>query len=212
MKQNWDISRRETLKHEGGYVNHPDDPGGHTNLGITLRTLRRWEPTATVADLKALEPDSKMVSDIYHAGYWQPCRCDELPSGVDYVVYDAAVNSGPRRSIKLLQQALGVDDDGVLGPITMDAVWKQPPASIINQAVDRRLAFWKSLKIWNTFGRGWSRRGAAVRAFALGLVSKTPHPKQPTPTDRTLGNPIWQWLVPLIGMGVAAFLKVLGVL
>ena len=165
------------LKHEGGYVNHPKDPGGHTNKGVTLATFRVYKPKATVADLKAISTD--MVHRIYRDGYWNKVRGDDLPSGLDYAVFDFAVNSGPGRAAKYLQAAVGVKQDGNIGPETLRAVSRYDTAKLINALCDARMAFLRKLPTWGTFGKGWSSRVAGVRKEALALAASPTIPTKP---------------------------------
>jgi lysozyme family protein len=154
------------LKHEGGYVDHPRDPGGATNLGVTIGTLSHWlKRPATKAEVRALTPEK--VAPIYRRNYWDAVKGDQLPRGVDLVTFDAAVNSGPSRGARWTQAAAGVKQDGKIGPITLNAVRLAAPTTVIRKATDARLAFMQSLKIWSTFGRGWGRRVGEVRATAL---------------------------------------------
>ena len=184
------------LKHEGGYVNHPSDPGGATNKGITLATFRRYiKPGGTVADLKALTEAQAVV--VYKRQYWDAVLADLLPPGVDYTVADFAVNSGPSRAAKELQRIVGVTMDGKIGPQTLSAVEKMAAKDIINRLNDRRLAFMRSLKggsMWKTFGRGWQRRVDEVRAVSLAWTDQKPvstpkpAPKAPTPSKQKPGH------------------------
>ncbi|RVU21773.1 glycoside hydrolase family 108 protein [Methylobacterium oryzihabitans] len=154
------------LQHEGGYVDHPKDPGGATNLGVTIGTLGDWlGRPATKAEVKALTPAS--VAPIYRARYWDAVRGDDLPAGLDYAVFDFAVNSGPARAIMALQRAAGVADDGRLGPVTLAAVRARPGADLVQRVCADRLAFLRRLSTWPSFGTGWARRVAGVRAEAL---------------------------------------------
>jgi lysozyme family protein len=157
----------EVLRHEGGYVDHPRDPGGCTNRGITRRTLEGWrrEPV-TCEDVRALtEAEARAIC---RAHYWNAVHGDELPAGIDLVTFDAAVNSGRRRAALWLQQALGVAADGVIGPRTLRAArGANDRATIITRACDLRLAVLRGLETWPDFGRGWSRRVREVRAAAL---------------------------------------------
>ncbi len=138
MKENFERALALLLKHEGGYVNHPKDPGGHTNLGVTLRTWEHWMGrTVTPEELKALT--SKDVYPLYRIRYWAAVRGDELPSGVDYALFDFAVNSGSPRAIKTLQAGLGVTQDGILGPTTLKILGAQEPAQVIEGLATRRL-------------------------------------------------------------------------
>lgn len=156
----------EVLRHEGGFVNHPSDPGGATNLGITKATLSEWRgKPVTVDDVRNLTVDE--AGEIYRARYWQPIRGDALPPGVDLAVFDGAVNSGPGRSARWLQQALGVAQDGIIGPETLAAVGRAKPATLIIEICDARMAFLRSLSTWPTFGKGWTARVNEVQAAAL---------------------------------------------
>jgi lysozyme family protein len=166
---NFEASLAAVLAHEGGYVNHPRDPGGPTNFGITLRTLAGWRGRpVTAADVKAL-PRSE-VGAIYRRQYWTPIRGDELPAGLDLALFDYAVNSGPGRAVRDLQRCIGATPDGVLGLITLQAIKARDPASMIHALLDRRLAFMRSLKTWRTFRRGWQRRVEETREAALEMA------------------------------------------
>lgn len=152
------------LRKEGGFVNHPDDPGGATNLGITRRTLADWwGRPASVADVRALTPAD--VAPIYRARYWDVCRCAELPHGLDLVVFDCAVNQGPGRAKRLLQRSLGVAEDGILGPVTMTAAAESDAASLVDEMVSRRAVHYASLQ--STFHLGWFRRLIEIHRRAL---------------------------------------------
>ena len=176
MKANFDAWLTAVLKHEGGYVNHPKDPGGATNKGITIGTLKRLgidvdgDGDSDLADLKALRHSD--VARVYRLFYWNAVQGDLLPSGIDFAVGDFAVNSGVSRASQHLQRALGVQADGSIGPKTVEAATRADARQIINRVCDSRLKFMKGLKIWGTFGKGWQRRVDEVRAAALGLVGK----------------------------------------
>lgn len=162
MKQNWETTLAQILKHEGGYVNHPQDPGGRTNLGVTQRVWEEWTgKPATEADMRALTPE--MVAPLYKKRYWDAVRGDDLPSGVDLCVVDLAVNAGVGRASKMLQQTVGVTADGQIGPKTLEAVLKMPADDVIEKFCDLREEFYKSLPTFATFGKGWMRRVAEVR-------------------------------------------------
>lgn len=169
MKENFDASLKAMLKHEGGFVNHPRDPGGMTNLGVTARTWRDWighEPTEK--EMRELTPER--VAPLYRRRFWNAIKGDDLPSGVDYCVFDCAVNSGPGRAAKMLQEVVEVKPDGGIGPITLAAVRAMDPVELITKYADKRLQFWQSLSTFETFGRGWTRRGNEVRETALEMV------------------------------------------
>lgn len=171
----------EVLRQEGGFSDHPLDPGGATNMGITRRTLARWRNVSPwwklpVGDVKVLaQPE---VEAIYHALYWTRCNADALPRGLDLAVFDFAVNSGPERAIKTLQGQLGVTADGYIGPITLNALKAQialrGTAGLIVALCNGRLGFLQRLAITATFGPGWSRRVLEIRALALRMAGADP--------------------------------------
>jgi lysozyme family protein len=168
MNTNWDVCFNHVIKHEGGYVNHPNDPGGRTNLGITQQVLEDWlDRPVTEAEMRALTPEK--VKPIYKEFYWDRVKGDKLPSGVDYCVFDAAVNSGVRRASQWLQISLGVTADGVIGPQTLAMTLAVSPDTIIRNYCAQRLKFLEGLSTWPTFGKGWERRVAEVKATALSM-------------------------------------------
>lgn len=170
MKENFDKALPLVLAHEGGFADHPMDPGGATMKGVTLTTFRRhFGSNKTKTDLRNITDEQ--LEQVYRSGYWDKCRCDALPSGVDYAVFDAAVNSGPGRAAVWLQIAVGAVRDGGIGPNTLSRVFIHEAKAIINDMLDHRLAFLRSLRTFATFGRGWTRRVAGVRAAALDMAS-----------------------------------------
>ena len=184
MKQNYDEALRRVLASEGGYTNDLRDPGGATNYGITIADYRMYvKPDADAADVRAMSLESAKA--IYRSKYWNAVRGDELPSGVDYTVFDFGVNSGVRRAIKYLQRALGVGMDGELGPATMAAIEKADPAKLIVSVNDTRLAFLQSLGTWSAFGKGWGSRVASVKAASLAMArAPIPPPDIPAPEPK----------------------------
>jgi lysozyme family protein len=158
------------LKAEGGYVDNPRDPGGATNMGITLRTLSDWRgTTVTKAQVKSLPKDE--AEAILGAHYWNSTHCGQLPAGVDLMVFDAAVNMGVGTSAKMLQAAVGADQDGSIGPMTLAAVAQFQPFEIISDLKDRRTAHYRSLSTFEVFGRGWLNRVASVYLLATTLAT-----------------------------------------
>ncbi|APZ53151.1 glycoside hydrolase family 108 protein [Salipiger abyssi] len=184
------------LEHEGGYVNHPNDPGGATNRGVTIGTLRRLgmdldgDGDIDIADLKALsEADAIKV---YKAFYWDKVSADLLPIGIDYAVADFAVNSGPGRAAKYLQRLLSVTQDGDIGPITLSAAAKSDPATLVVDLCDARLRFMRGLSIWKTFGRGWTARVEGVESAALADIAEArlPEPDAPPANPAPAGDEV----------------------
>jgi lysozyme family protein len=161
MRANWDKSLALVLQHEGGYVNHPDDPGGATNKGITQRVYDAFRDRKSLPRQSVRNITSAEVSQIYREQYWNAVRGDELPAGVDYAVFDYAVNSGAKRSKEELQRVLGVGVDGQLGGVSMQALHEAcmvDEEAVIKKLCDRRMRFVRSLKTFKTFGKGWTRR------------------------------------------------------
>jgi lysozyme family protein len=168
MNANFPKALAAVLVHEGGYVNNPKDPGGMTNLGCT-KTV--WEehcghPVDEKA-MRALTPAD--VGPLYKNKYWDKVKGDDLPAGVDYVVFDAAINSGPGRAAKWLQACVNVYADGIIGDKTIQAVLNKDAKELINDYCAYRLAYLKMLQTWNTFGKGWERRVKEVNATALSM-------------------------------------------
>jgi lysozyme family protein len=158
------------LTHEGGYVAHPADPGGHTNLGVTKDTWERWMGRSVSVDaIKALTVAD--VTPVYREKYWDRAKCGLLPVGIDYCVFDTAVNSGPGRAVKFLQEVVGSTPDGVIGPLTLRAVHDMNPRDVIDGYCGLRLEFLAELPTWPTFGRGWRRRVDEVRRTAHEMLS-----------------------------------------
>lgn len=173
MDRNFARALKLVLKHEGGYVNHPSDPGGPTNKGITIATFRKFvNSKGTVDDLKRITDEQ--VAKVYRRQYWDAVKCDELPDGIDYAVFDFSVNSGPGRAAKYLQAALGVAQDGKIGPATIAAAKGAPQIGVILKICNARMSFLRGLKTWPKFGTGWSRRVEEVRTVALDMVQGAP--------------------------------------
>jgi len=158
------------MKHEGGFVNHPKDPGGMTNLGVTQRVWEEWvgHPVDEKA-MRALTP--AIVAPMYKQKYWDKIRADDLPSGVDLAVFDCCVNSGPGRAAKILQKVLGLTEDGAIGPQTIAKALSIDSSNLIADYNDARLAFLKELPTFTTFGAGWETRVTAVNNEALAMTA-----------------------------------------
>ena len=161
-----------TFRYEGGYVWHKDDPGGPTNFGITQNVLAGWrgKPVSST-DVKNMTRQE--AGDIYRANYWVAVRGDDLPAGIDLVVWDYGVNSGPSRAIKALQGALGIKVDGFIGAATLDAAAKANHYEIISAVCRQRQAFVRRLSTYATFGKGWKARIAACLSLARTMVHRS---------------------------------------
>lgn len=170
MKRNFRRALAHVLEHEGGYVDHPVDPGGATNLGITRRTFARWRGVSPWWKLPKSEVRTltrREAGQIYKAGYWNAVRGDALPAGVDYAVFDYAVNSGVARAARDLQRVTGARADGVVGPMTLKAVSRHHPKTVIRRLLQKRMSFLRRLRTWGAFGRGWTNRINGVLQHAL---------------------------------------------
>lgn len=182
MRGNFDKCLPKFLRHEGGYVDHPRDPGGATNKGVTLANFRRYvKRGGTKADLRKLT--DKQAGIVFKKFYWDKVRGDDLPAGVDYAVADFGINSGPSRAIKFLQRVVGVKPDGKIGPITLTAVDAMDPSLIVRRLCDARLAWLKRLRHWDAFGRGWERRVRDVKQDGLKMVGSKPSRPKPVPKE-----------------------------
>jgi lysozyme family protein len=157
------------LKSEGGYINHKDDPGGRTNLGVTQAVWEEWvgHPVSE-NDMKALTADK--VAPMYEMKYWRTSYCEKLPVGVSLLVFSMAVNSGSGRAVKLLQRCLGLLEDGVIGPKTMAKIQELGAVDLVERYSATRKAFYEGLKLFPVFGKGWLARTEKERTEALELI------------------------------------------
>jgi lysozyme family protein len=153
---NFEQAYDRLLGHEKGYSNHPADPGGATNWGVTQRVARAHGYQGDMRDYP-----QALAHEVYRQDYWAPCRADDLPEGVRYDVFDGAVNSGVGQSIRWLQRAAGAEADGSVGPQTLRAVHAVPGATLVARYNGHRLMFMAGLKNWDAFSEGWARRVAA---------------------------------------------------
>ena len=170
MIDNFEQSLVYVINSEGGYSNSPADPGGCTNLGVTQKTWENWVGhPVTEADMRALGPED--VTALYKVRYWKAVRGDELPRGVDYAVFDIAVNSGPQRAVKILQRVAKTDVDGVIGPKTLAAVAECDPKELILSICRARMMYLINIPEYATFGKGWTRRVNDVQTRALAMAS-----------------------------------------
>lgn len=170
MRSNFDKALSAVLQHEGGYVNHPKDPGGATNKGVTQAVYDDWREDKGLAKQSVRDITPAEVMAIYKLLYWDRVKGDQLPAGVDYCVFDFAVNSGVNRASRFLQRAVGVAEDGKLGPITLRAVSAMGADCLVDAICNARMTFLKGLKHFNVFGKGWTRRVEDVRAKAKAIA------------------------------------------
>jgi lysozyme family protein len=169
MENNFEQCFVLVLRNEGGYVDNSSDPGGATNLGCTKATWEAWVGhPVTKDDIKALTPND--VMPLYKAKYWDTVKGDDLPIGVDYAVFDFAINSGPSRAAKALQSVLGVAADGQIGPATLAALEAANIRDVATAVCEARLAFLQSLPTYGNFGKGWSRRVSEVEQVSFNMV------------------------------------------
>ncbi|CAN7372412.1 glycoside hydrolase family 108 protein [Aminobacter sp. LjRoot7] len=209
MDRNFQRALALVLKHEGGWSDHPADPGGATMKGVTLANFRRYvKPGATKDDLRRIT-DAQLAT-VYRRFYWDAVHGAELPDGVDYAVFDFAVNSGPGRAAKYLQGVVGVVQDGRIGPATIAATKAMMRATAINDLCDKRMKFLRGLKTWATFGKGWTARVSGVRVDALKMVAviSTPKPSIPKASEPEKPDLITTPAEP--AKGLAFFLQLIG--
>ena len=170
MLSNWQKSFELMLKSEGGYVNNPADPGGMTNLGVTKATWENWVGRESdEAEMRGLTPEK--VEPLYKKKFFDAVRGDELPVGLDYLMFDFAVNAGAGRAIKTLQSSVKVTPDGGFGPMTMAAVQAVDPVELIERFSQAKEDFYRSLNTFATFGKGWLNRVADVKQKASSMVA-----------------------------------------
>ena len=167
--ENWQKCLEAILHHEGGYVNHPKDPGGETNLGVTKRVYEEWGGTK---DMKDLEVED--VEPIYKKNYWDRVKAESLPSGLDLCVFDFGVNAGTGRAAKYLQTMIGTTADGGIGPNTLKALSNYVESEGVEQTIKNyqaaRQEYYESLSTFKTFGKGWTRRVDETTEMAIGMI------------------------------------------
>lgn len=228
MDRNFQRALSLVLKHEGGWADHPKDPGGATMRGVTLATFRRYvKPNATKDDLRKITDEQ--LAMVYRRYYWDAVAGAELPDGIDYAVFDFAVNSGPARAAKYLQAIVGTKQDGKIGPATLAATRAMFHAEVIHKLCDSRMAYLKRAKgssgalkgklLWPTFGKGWASRVTDVRRQALELAAR-PTPERPSIIEKEVDKPVvpssvdqevkqktglWSWITGLSSSGALGF-------
>ena len=169
MRHNWNMAYAHILDVEGGWFNHPRDPGGATNLGITQKTYSRWWGRETTQEeLKALTPEG--AEPIYREYYAQPVWFDIQPGGADIMLFDMAVHAGWPRAIRMAQHVAKSKVDGILGPNTMSAIRHMSPVDFIEQFHARKMKFYRRLGTWDVFGRGFTNRANKAKRVALDAI------------------------------------------
>ena len=153
---NFDTAFERLIGHEGGYVDHPNDPGGATRYGVTEHVARAHGYTGHMKEFPL-----DLAKKIYRTTYWDAVRAEDCPADVRFDLFDAAVNSGPAQAVKWIQRAVGVADDGKIGPKTLLALKMADGPATSARFNGHRLAFLASLPTWATFGKGWARRIAS---------------------------------------------------
>ncbi len=177
----FDAALARVLEHEGGYSNHPADPGGPTMQGIIQRVYDAYRTRTGQALRPVRQIERSERTAIYRSQYWDAVRGDDLPAGLDYVVFDGAVNSGPGQAAKWLQRALGLPADGQVGAVTLAAAGRcADPAALVDDICARRLAMLKRLSTWPVFGAGWGRRVADVRSVGRAWAQSGNAPASPS--------------------------------
>ena len=170
MKHNWEKSLEVILHHEGGYVNHPKDPGGETNMGVTKRV---YEDFGGTKEMKELTKED--VEPIYKKNYWDRVKGDDLPEGLDLMIFDFAVNAGTGRAAKFIQRLVNTTVDGGIGPNTLGKIKEYVVTYGIEETITSyalmRQNYYESLSTFDTFGRGWTRRVSEVTEKAKEWIS-----------------------------------------
>ena len=172
-KENWGNCISKVLIHEGGYVNHPKDPGGITNMGVTKRVYEEWVGhKVSEQDMKDLTEDD--VTPIYKKNYWDRIKGDKLPDGLDLCVFDFGVNAGTGRAAKYLQKMIGTTADGGIGPNTLKALKSYVKENGLVETIEKyqsnRQKYYESLSTFETFGRGWTNRNNDTTEYAVQLA------------------------------------------
>ena len=171
--KNYEKCLEMILHHEGGYVNHPEDPGGITNLGVTKRVYEDWVGYS-VSEHTMQNLTEEDVAPIYRKNYWDRIKADDMPSGLDLCVFDFGVNAGTGRAAKYLQRMIGTTPDGGIGPMTLKAldeyIENKDVGTAIAEYQHRRQTYYEGLKHFGTFGRGWTRRVTETTEAAMNMV------------------------------------------
>ena len=153
MSKNFQKSLKRVLKHEGGYVNHPSDPGGETNFGITKSTARSYGYHGSMRTIPMT-----VVEKIYKSQYWDAMSCENFDCALAYQLFDAAVNHGLLNARKILQRTIKVKDDGIIGAVSLAAIRQLDTADLVQMFNAERISFYTRISTFPTFGRGWMNR------------------------------------------------------
>ena len=174
MKENFEKSLEMLLHHEGGFSNHPSDPGGITNFGVTKAVYEKWVGReVSIEEMKDLTHED--VAPIYKKNYWDKLKGDDpmMPSGLDFAAFDWGVNSGTGRPARVIQKYIGATQDGALGPRSLGKIAENDPGNIIQYLYEQRQKFYEGLKTFETFGKGWIRRNQETLKAALEMANET---------------------------------------
>lgn len=172
MENNFNQCLELVLKSEGNYINNPSDPGGQTNLGVTRKVWEEWVGReSSEKEMRSLTKEQ--VGPLYKAKYWLACYGPQLPLGIDYMAFDASVNMGVGRAIKLLQESIGCVPDGMIGPRTMQLIDQKKPYDVIQAYSKRKTEFYEGLKTFPVFGKGWLNRVDHVRLSAIDMIGES---------------------------------------
>lgn len=169
MRENFDVAFKHVLKSEGGFTNDPVDPGGMTNLGITLAEWQHYVGhIVNEKEMRSLTPEK--VKPLYKYKYWNAVAGDDLPKGIDYLLFDFGVNAGPGRAVKIMQECVGAKKDGVIGPRTISAIKAIDAVQLIDEYTVAKKEYYKSLSTFWKFGKGWFNRCDEVATIAKGMI------------------------------------------
>lgn len=173
MKENFEKSLEMLLHHEGGYVWHPKDPGGETNLGVTRAVYEQWVGRQVMdGEMKALTVAD--VAPIYKTNYWDKIKGDDpmMASGLDFAAFDWGVNSGTGRPARVIQKYIGATQDGAIGPKSLARLAENDPVKVIQYLYEQRQKFYERLPTFETFGKGWTRRNQETLKAAMEMVNE----------------------------------------
>jgi lysozyme family protein len=169
MKSNFEEALKFVLHHEGLWADDPRDPGGATMKGVTIAVYKEYMGRDVTKDELRNIPD-KHLFDLYKTRYWDKAKCDDLAAGADLVVFDLAVNGGVGRAAKILQRCVGAVEDGAIGPKTMALVNAVPASELVAKFSEERRSFYRGLKAFEHFGKGWLRRTDECEIKSMNMI------------------------------------------